>query len=377
MSRINKNTQKKKIKNDGDQKSKTFNHKNYNYSEGKNDDITHTYCSSNDIDYNYQRYHYKEKIEGIFGFKNFINYKLSNNCFMNSSLQNLLHCEKFVRLFHSISTKLNNKHLAKAFNALIEQMNQGDDELDASSIKEELANVEEKYKYNEQNDANEFISIFLNQLLVELEGFGKYETKNIPKDPLEKKAFTKLENKFFLKNKSFLLDLFYGRIKRDYICEKGHTCCVKFNNYNTLILPQPTELKNNIVDLLNSYQSEKEIDDTIACPKCEKEMKYKIKTSIYSIPDYFILCLEKEKLYSNSRLNYTQELDCISFMENNNDTYKLNSLISYSGNRLTGHYIAKCRYKDFWYCMNDSFYRKINDSEIDDRNAIILFYEKI
>jgi ubiquitin C-terminal hydrolase len=321
----------------------------------------------------------KPKIEfendPIFGLKN-----LGNTCFMNSSLQCLIHSKNLKKKIKSIHFgEINiceNKKLLKEFYSIL-QNKDNSTIVDPSKLKKVLGEIEEKYKYNEQNDANEFITIFLNQLLVELKGFGKYETKNIPKDPLEKKAFTKLENKFFLKNKSFLLDLFYGRIKRDYICEKGHTCCVKFNNYNTLILPQPTELKNNIVDLLNSYQSEKEIDDTIACPKCEKEMKYKIKTSIYSIPDYFILFLEKEKLYSNSRLNYTQELDCISFMENNNDTYKLNSLISYSGNRLTGHYIAKCRYKDFWYCMNDSFYRKINDSEIVDRNAIILFYEKI
>lgn len=83
----------------------------------------------------------------------------------------------------------------------------------------------------------------------------------------------------------------------------GHLCSIKFNNFNTLILPHPED-SNKLVDLLNLYQKDKLINDTIFCNECQKEMKYSIKTSIYSIPEYFILCLEKESIYSSSGLNY-------------------------------------------------------------------------
>lgn len=43
-----------------------------------------------------------------------------------------------------------------------------------------------------------------------------------PNHNLGKNAFEKLENKFFLKNKSYMLNLFYGKLKRNYICEYGH-----------------------------------------------------------------------------------------------------------------------------------------------------------
>jgi ubiquitin C-terminal hydrolase len=33
--------------------------------------------------------------------------------------------------------------------------------------------------------------------------------------------------------------------------------------------------------------------------------------------------------------------------------------------------------KDNWYHISDSSYKKIEPNEINDRNAIILFYEKI
>ncbi|MBL2197084.1 hypothetical protein ELI84_30230, partial [Klebsiella pneumoniae] len=79
-----------------------------------------------------------------------------NNCFMNSSLQNLLHCERFSDLLHSISdNKLYNKPLSKEVKKLISQMYDGEDELDSTKVKTILSEVEEKYKYNYQNDANE------------------------------------------------------------------------------------------------------------------------------------------------------------------------------------------------------------------------------
>jgi ubiquitin C-terminal hydrolase len=319
----------------------------------------------------------KPKIEfendPIFGLKN-----LGNTCFMNSSLQCLIHSKNLKKKIKSIHFgEINiceNKKLLKEFYSIL-QNKDNSTIVDPSKLKKVLGEIEEKYKYNEQNDANEFITIFLNQLLVELKGFGKYETKNIPKDPLEKKAFTKLENKFFLKNKSFLLDLFYGRIKRDYICEKGHTCCVKFNNYNTLILPQPED-SNNIVDLLNLYQENKSINDTIFCSECQKEVKYSLKNSIYNIPDYFILCLEKDIINSSNGLEYPKILKTKDFMKNNDNEYKLYSLIVYFGNREHGHYKAKIIQDDHVYNISDSVYSIVNSKEIFDKNAIILFYEK-
>jgi ubiquitin C-terminal hydrolase len=295
---------------------------------------------------------------------------------MNSSLQNLLHCERFSDLLHSISdNKLYNKPLSKEVKKLISQMYDGEDELDSTKVKTILSEVEEKYKYNYQNDANEFITIFLNKLLIELKDEGKYETNNIPSDVLEKEAFNKLEDKFFIKNKSLLLNLFYGRLKREYICKNGHTYTIKFNNFNTLILPHPIK-SNYIIDLLNLYQEEKLINDTIFCEKCKNQVQYSIKTSIYSIPDYFILCLEKEFIYSSKGLDYPIILNTEKFMEKSCGNYILNSLIEYSGNRKAGHYTAKISQNNKWYYISDGNYKKINDKEVKDSNAIILFYAK-
>ena len=47
----------------------------------------------------------------------------------------------------------------------------------------------------------------------------------------------------------------------------------------------------------------------------------------------------------------------------------------YSGNRQSGHYTAKVRQDNKWFSISDSYYRKIDESEIlYNQSAIILFY---
>ena len=305
---------------------------------------------------------------------------------MNSSLQCFTHCTSFCKRLHSIlDNNLNDKELSKKFKKILSDIDKGIDQIDSSGIKIILSKAEKKYIGNEQNDANEFITIFLNTLLKELKGIGEYKRINyIGEDVLGIQAFLKLENRFFDKNQSFLLDLFYGRLKRDYICAENtdHIIAVKFDNFSTLILPQPNKYYD-IIHLLNQYQEGQPINGTIYCNKCNKDVKYSIRTSIYNIPNYFIICLEQENKYNSKILEYPLELSIKDFMNKDfikqNEQYFLKSLICYTGNRESGHYIAKCYNEcdEKWYEINDSYYYEIHSDEVVDSNAIILFYEKI
>ena len=313
-----------------------------------------------------------EKFSFIFGLKN-----LGNTCFMNSSLQCILNSTKFLKSLEKIQNKFYSEmELTSEIIKIFEKLKKGETLLNPSKIKNILSGVEEKYKYHEQQDANEFITIFLNQILKESIGIGNYRPNHLPNDQLEKMAYYKLEKKFFLHYKSFLLNLFYGRLKREYICENEHVCLVKFNNYNTLILPHAIN-SNDLIDLLKLYQESKPIEDKIYCNICKSEKKYCIKTSIYDIPEYFILCLEKETIHLSNGLKYPKILDTKDFANNISAKYSLNSLIVYFGNRKSGHYTAKCLKKDGWYHISDVNYKKIEINEVEDKNAIILFYEKI
>ena len=343
-----------------------------NYYKNEKPDKTDNLDNNKNQFYDYSKSNKKqEKIKGIFGFKN---NKLSNNCFMNSSLQNLFHCNHFLKLMRSINDKkLEGKKLANEIKRLIKQIDDGKNNLESKKIKEILGETIEKYRYDEQNDANEFIIIFLNQLLKELYEIGKYDPGKIPIDKMELDAFNKLEKKFFLKNKCFLLNLFYGRLKKEYFCENGHLCLVKFNNFSSITLPLSKQ-SNTIEELLNLYQKDKKIEDTILCNKCQKGCKYSIKTKIYNIPNYFIISLENENHYYSPEIKYSKLLETKDFMDGANKKYYLTSLVSYSGNKKAGHYIAKVLQDNEWYLINDSFYWTIDTFEIFDKYTKILLY---
>ena len=92
-------------------------------------------------------------------------YKSINNCFLNSSLECLIHCNYLRMKLHSIQDrKLNDKPLAKEFKKLITIIYEGKYIYDYYNIKEILSEIEEKYKRNQQNDTNA-ISITKNETI--------------------------------------------------------------------------------------------------------------------------------------------------------------------------------------------------------------------
>jgi ubiquitin carboxyl-terminal hydrolase 8 len=316
-----------------------------------------------------------------------------NNCYINASLQTFLHLNDFITDVRSINIKDNKKDNMKLtieFKKLINQYINNENNfivrnIDPIKIKKILSEINEKYKYNYQEDANEFITIFLNEMMKEVKGIGinDIEKIKIPDDDKSKIAFSKLEFKFFNENKSFLTNLFYGRFKKEIICPNNHIIKVSFEVYNMIQLPIIDKKGNDkqdktIEQFLTKFQEKRFIDGEIECKECQKKnYSYFSKTTIYNLPFYIILLLNNQDIrYSEHFTIKVKEF--IEREKNNNDIYELVGVIGYYGNYRRGHYFTKCKYNnEYWiYYYSDKTNRKKNLLEMDRNTDTILFFKK-
>ena len=323
--------------------------------------------------------------------KNYKNYKdayMFNSCYINSSIQclfrldefviNILKCDKGNLVFATknlIHCMQNNKNLKNKCCSI-------------SEIKQVMGEKNEKYKGNEQQDANEFISNYLNDLAEETKDIGKFNWKYLKKDEKDFHSFLyKYQKK---KGNSFILDLFYGLFRKEYYCKNCGNCfVVKFNTFNILELPIDEEKYRyqhnpiDVRDLIEKYISEN-TSDTEICSICEKDIK--IKTSIYSLPKCLIIYFQRDYDYHKiNKINIQKTLNmekfiCDKSLNDNNYFYHLKGVIFYSKNSSkTGHYKSACLVNnEQWYYFDDNYYEtdrsllRVYDYE----NPVFLFYEK-
>ena len=351
--------------------------------EGKN-------IKRNDFKNNFEEFHYKKD---IYGFQN-----SKNNCYLNSSLQLLTRVTGLREGIFDFNKKCDiNKNsvtggnLFKEFKNILDDIEKNQKIIIPDYLKEEMGRIDERYNHNRQEDANEFISNFLDALREETSEKDMkkiYININNFSDELEMMAYKKFYSKFYeRKGYSFLLDLFYGNYITKKFCKRCRKILsVKFNAFNMIELPiyelaKVSRYSLNIDDILKSFFSESKIYGA-KCDKCNEEEVYS-KTSIYKLPENLIIFFGRtaNEQYIDNKINYTQTLDLNLFLHPKSNSkfnsYNLSGIIHYTSfgkKGVSGHYTASCLCHDGWYHFDDTLVSKIYSA---DSNEIILFYEKL
>ena len=250
---------------DKEKENKIKKEKNIKDEEGKND-FNKRGKGKFEEDFYHDKYNKKYK---LYGFSN-----SRNNCYLNSSLQLLTRIKELKEEILNFQDKYINRefitrgNLVKEFKIILEEIENNKKIIDPDYLKKEMGKIDERYKYSSQEDANEFISNFLEGLREETSDksqIGKIN-KNIFNDKLMNEAYEKFYNKFYKrKGYSFLLDLFYGNYITETYCKKCNKKSIKFSAFNMIELPIYQLAKHNednsldIYQILNSYFSESKI----------------------------------------------------------------------------------------------------------------------
>ena len=210
---------------------------------------------------------------------------LGETCYMNTGLQNLIHCVPFINelftLFNEEKELIEEKIISKSFINLCLSLIKIDNynlkynfnSYNPSAFRLNFCRCHKQYFDHEQHDSLEFLRILLDDISKELNQtkvISKY--KELTTEGKSKEEQNKEYHNFFLsRENSIIVDIFYNQMINIFTCACG------FESYSfqklldiPLLLPNKS-LKIDLSSLIQDYFKEEELDWSTKCEKCEKE----------------------------------------------------------------------------------------------------------
>ena len=181
---------------------------------------------------------------------------LGNTCYMNSSIACLSNCLELTTFFLSKEFKnykntsnsngLNGKLAQEWYSLLKDYWKSNKSHGNPKNIKNLVAKKDKKFEDYEQQDANEFIIIFLEILSEDLNTVKKQKYKQIEeqrKDESDIQCAKRFWEFHYSRNNSIIMDLFYGLNKSIIICPVCHYKSITYIPFSSLSLLIPNKQK--------------------------------------------------------------------------------------------------------------------------------------
>ena len=335
-------------------------------------------------------------------------------CYMNSTLQCLLHipeltdfflniypnqCENFKKINPSTESK---GKLSEKYSALVLKVMQNtttkyehsSNSIPPSDFHHAIGVLNPQFRAFDANDSKDLLLFLFQTMHEELNYFGDQKLKVVPKCD-QTNAESAFE--FFMKvnselNLSIFSYLFYGIFKSETKCEKCKNINYNFQYFQILSFPlydyRPTNKTSfNIYQGFKDYVKKSKMggDNQCFCQKCKKLTDSYVSSKIYYTPPYLIINLDygKNKKYNPTKIEFGQSLDLTGFTDNlcNKRNYELIAISTHIGRSgISGHYIAYCKNlsKDDqnWYEFNDSSVSKVKFEDIKENSPYILIFKR-
>ncbi|PWW80824.1 cysteine proteinase, partial [Tuber magnatum] len=355
---------------------------------------------------------------GTTGLKN-----LGNTCYMNAVLQCMSGTIPLSRYFLDGSYKSHVSKdnplgsrgvLAEAFAAIVRHLWSGEYSfISPVTIKDVAGRLNEMFRNNDQQDAQEFLEFLLDGLHEDLNPYanrGKLRPLSDDEERRREKLSVQLASiiewqRYTHHNYSVVVNWFQGQLSSKLSCLTCGRTSTTYSPFMYLSLPIPAMKSNNFTlhDCLKEFVSEETLegDDAWHCPQCKKAQKATKKLTITRLPHILIIHLKR---FTNrgpwrDKLNTfvdipLRHLDLTRYMPPplasdelprtlpppTAETtppffYDLYAVCNHYGTINGGHYTAVVRssYKSGWNSFDDSKATLIEEERVT-RNAYVLFW---
>ena len=340
---------------------------------------------------------------------------VGSTCFMNATLQCLLHISELnlyflneypndyniLRTKNSSSETMGNISLAY-YNVINEvylksiQCNNNyymnNNSFAPNEFKETLGKYNSQFRYYEANDSKDLILYLLQTFHEELNYFGDqpFPVNLLRPNQLNRAdTFNYFNNTYNIQNFSIVSKLFYGTYENIIKCCNCNKMYFSYQKFEFISF-STYNYRNGIFNIYNGFQDNQAIqylqgNNKYFCPSCQNLYDGETCCKIITPPSKLIINIDygKNKINNVKQLIFDEKIDITSFINFNfgkKIIYQISGVCTHLGSSgPTGHYIAYCRNKQtgMWYNFNDSFVRLCDKNEIYRGSPYLLVYEQI
>ncbi|KAM7537582.1 hypothetical protein Aperf_G00000074937 [Anoplocephala perfoliata] len=317
---------------------------------------------------------------------------MGNTCYMNSTLQCLLHTPVLWNYFMQMDPSQKDP-LVNCFSNFVQLMSDCQQYAAAFSpikLKACFEFLHPMFAGGKQQDSQEFLILLLDSLHEALKSkpckiAPMALSENVPVSELAIQSW----NINRARDDSIILDWFNGQLRSNVKC---HTCgrvSDTFDEFMYLSVPVPERNPSDLMECIRQFFKPETLvgGSQWLCPQCKAPREAMKTFDIWRFPEYLIIhfkrfycsgvCLKIENLVTFP----LSGLDLSKFTKNTEPTnckYDLYGVINHYGHVDSGHYVAFCydSVDKKWFNFDDSRVAELSPSRIQTASAYVLFYRR-
>ena len=335
-------------------------------------------------------------------------------CYMNATLQALSNTDNFTTYFltkykfdpNDKNKKMSNEMYKVLNNLWDENKKKGD--YPPNDFKNSLSEENPLFAGIQANDSKDLINFLLERFHQEMNNPSENQKNdnNIVNQLNEIETLNAFVQDYFNSNKSIITDCFYGITETKSTCSGCKLTKYNFQIYSFLEFPLKEvnafmfqngkrealinqDGTNPDIDIYECFDYNQKLDlmtgqNQMYCNICNGNTDTYYGTSVYSLPNYLIINLNRGKGATyKCKVNFPEVLNLLNYVtaKEGNTAMKLYAVICHYGpSSMSGHFIAYCRHRinQKWYKYNDSIVEECTQpNEYYNGMPYILFYQAV